>query len=249
MLAILVLAGWILFDVLICLRTGYMTGPFPRWEWWTWLGSGLLLAGLSIYGQWRENKNHESEMVALKAGQTQHSQEHDILAGSNISILAQLQNVTQTSGEPVVKTIEMATAKIETLEHQIRALTERAGRTISAEQRRKFRESLNSKIPYVWETFCVAFDSEARAYAEQLTRMFREAGMRTGYGLSDDIDFPTLDQFGLTIHHKPDEFPDDARDLAWAFDQAGIKYGLTTERVVAHADSRYVGLRIGRKPE
>jgi hypothetical protein len=247
MLVILVPAGWILFDVLICLRTGYMTKPFPPWEWWTWLISGLLLAGLSIYGQWRESKKHEREMAGLKAGQTQHSQEHDVLAsaalktldtGSNIALLVQrLENLTNTRGAPIVTTIEMATSKIEGLEQQIKALNERAARRISADQRRKFLESLNRKIPWIREMYCISLDSEAEAYAKQLTRMFREAGMNVGYSfLVDNFDSPTLDQFGLTIHHKIGEFPDDARDLAWALDQAGIKYGLTTERVVSHAD-------------
>jgi hypothetical protein len=205
-------AGWIIFDVAVSVVTYPL---LPSKEWWALVVSGAALVILTIVARILEFRG--GERVAR-----QHFQEHDILASSSLKILAQLQNVTQTSGEPVVKTIEMATAKIETLEQQIRAL-EQAVRRITAEQRRKFRESLNSKTPYVWETFCVAFDSEAHGYAEQLNRMFREAGMRTGYSVSADIDSPTLDQFGLTIHHKTGEFPDDARALAWAFDQAGIK--------------------------
>lgn len=48
MLDIIVPALWILFDVLICLRTGHMTKPFRRWEWWTWLISGVLLAFMAV---------------------------------------------------------------------------------------------------------------------------------------------------------------------------------------------------------
>jgi hypothetical protein len=135
------------------------------------------------------------------------------------------------------------------LEQQINNLAKQAPRHISADQRKKFRESLRGKTPTIWEIFCVATDSEADSYAKQLTRMFRDAGMNAGYSFSTDIDSDTLDQFGLTIHYKIGEFPEDARSLAWAFDQAGIKYALTSERVVPHADPRYVGLRIGRKPE
>jgi hypothetical protein len=108
MLTLLVPAGWILFDVLICLRTGYMTGPFPRWEWWVWLISGLALAALSIFSQWREGKKHERQMAELKEGQAQHTKEHDILAGaalktldrgSNLALLVQkLEDLTNTHG-------------------------------------------------------------------------------------------------------------------------------------------------------
>jgi hypothetical protein len=135
------------------------------------------------------------------------------------------------------------------LEQQIDSLSKQAPRHITADQRKKFRDSLEGKTPIIWETFCVTTDSEADSYAKQLTRMFRDAGMNSGYSFSTDIDSDTLDRFGLTIHHKSGEFPEDARALAWAFDQAGIKYALTSERVVPHADPRYVGLRIGRKPE
>jgi hypothetical protein len=34
MVNLIVPALWILFDVLICLRTGYMSAPWSRTEWW-----------------------------------------------------------------------------------------------------------------------------------------------------------------------------------------------------------------------
>lgn len=129
MLTAIVPALWILFDVLICLRTGYMTGAFPRWEWWTWLISGLALAALSIFAQWREGKKHDAKMAELKAGQQRQFEENEIFAAAHLKLdtnigklgfaVASLQGVTNTSGAPVVTTIEMATQKIERLEAKV----------------------------------------------------------------------------------------------------------------------------------
>ena len=239
-LGIAATAGWIAFDVAISIVTYPL---MPTYEWRIFVASGVLLIILTIVSEVMSYTAHERD-------EQRHTAEHDILASGSLKILGQLQNVTNTSGEPVVKTIEMATSKIEAMQQELKMLNERSARRISADQRRKFREALNGKVPWIREMYCISLDSEADAYAKQLTRMFREAGMNAGYSfLVDNYDSPTLDQFGLTIHHKNGEFPDDARDLAWALDQAGIKYGLTTERVVAHADPHYVGVRVGRKPE
>jgi hypothetical protein len=54
-------ALWILFDVIICLRTGYMTAPFPRWEWWLWLLLGILLAVLAVIANWRDRADAEQK--------------------------------------------------------------------------------------------------------------------------------------------------------------------------------------------
>jgi hypothetical protein len=60
-MAMLVSTLWIIFDVLICLRTGYMTQPFPRWEWWTWLLAGLALALFAIIADWLRQRNEKRE--------------------------------------------------------------------------------------------------------------------------------------------------------------------------------------------
>jgi hypothetical protein len=60
-LAILVPALWIIFDVAICLRTGYMNYPFSGLEWW-WLLAGLTLAGLALIAQWRERSASDKAM-------------------------------------------------------------------------------------------------------------------------------------------------------------------------------------------
>ena len=59
-------ALWIVFDVLICLRTGYMTQPFPRWEWWTWLICGILLALFAVGAEWLNRRKQNRERIEDK---------------------------------------------------------------------------------------------------------------------------------------------------------------------------------------
>jgi len=59
-------AGWIIFDVLICLRTGYMSQPFPRWEWWTWLGIGIALAVAAIVAEFFDRRRQSRERTEDK---------------------------------------------------------------------------------------------------------------------------------------------------------------------------------------
>lgn len=66
-MAMAISALWIIFDVLICLRTGYMTEPFPRWEWWTWLVAGLALALFAVLADWRRLRNERRERAQERA--------------------------------------------------------------------------------------------------------------------------------------------------------------------------------------
>ncbi|MFZ2060578.1 MAG: hypothetical protein WAU82_06170 [Candidatus Binatus sp.] len=245
---------WILFDAALALRMATMTSPPSLVEIALWALGGLVIAVIAWIADHRSTKALNMTIADLNekllVGQTQLSTKADMLALLGGETFRTLQANTQTTGGPASAVIDAANKKIEALQVQIGKLDQQAPRRISADQRQKFRDSLDGKTPVIWETYCVSTDSEADSYAKQLTRMFREAGMSAGYSVStDNFDSPALDQFGLTIHHKGGEFPDDARALAWAFDQAGIRYGLTSERVVPHADPRYLGLRIGRKPE
>lgn len=110
MLSIIVPALWIAFDVAICLRTGYMTAPFPRWEWWTWLISGGLLGLLSIIAGWRDRRQSDQQHRVLQQGQ-------DVLARGSIEILAKITNSPPDQSLAAIS--EAAITKIQTLEAKI----------------------------------------------------------------------------------------------------------------------------------
>ncbi len=60
-----VTAFWILFDVAICLRTGFMTAPFSWHEWAVWASAGATLAVLSVMVGYRDSKKHDAEIAGL----------------------------------------------------------------------------------------------------------------------------------------------------------------------------------------
>jgi hypothetical protein len=57
---------WIAFDVAICLRTGYMTAPFPRGEWWAWLLGGGALALFALGAEYLDRKSDRAEAADLR---------------------------------------------------------------------------------------------------------------------------------------------------------------------------------------
>ena len=118
------LVGWIILDLGMFLVTTPPT--LPPWLWYGFLGLGLIVGVLALIGEIRDRKADARRDAELKAGQAQHSREHDILAGAdlnlgaNLALLVQkLEGVTNTHGAPIVKTIEMATEKIERLEAKV----------------------------------------------------------------------------------------------------------------------------------
>jgi hypothetical protein len=73
-LSILVPAFWILFDVLICLRTGYMTAPFSHSEFLGWLCLGIGLAVAAIVVGICERRAHLREKACQLSS---HSKERE----------------------------------------------------------------------------------------------------------------------------------------------------------------------------
>lgn len=57
---------WIAFDVAICLRTGYMSGPFSRAEWWGWLFGGGALALFALIAEHFGHKADRKEAADLR---------------------------------------------------------------------------------------------------------------------------------------------------------------------------------------
>jgi hypothetical protein len=61
----LVTAFWILFDVAICLRTGFMTAPFSWLEWGLWAFVGTALAIFAVIVGHQDSKKHDAEIAGL----------------------------------------------------------------------------------------------------------------------------------------------------------------------------------------
>jgi hypothetical protein len=79
----IITAGWILFDVAICVRTGYMSEPFPAWELCGWLAAGLALAVGAFVAEFSERRAHAKELgeqqAVLVSLRSQLDQQHGAL--------------------------------------------------------------------------------------------------------------------------------------------------------------------------
>jgi len=242
MLAILVPALWILFDVLICVRTGYMTAPFPRWESWVWLLVGVVLALLAVVAGWWDRKQAVKE-AARKHEEIQESQ--GALVEGNIAILRQLAAATQTTGQPPVTIIEAAMTRIESLENQVR---NQQWRQITTGQRDRFRDALQGERPEIWRIYCVTADSEADSYTKQLMKMIRDCEIVINDYPDKDEDRLEFDTHGLVVLVKnASALSQNAITLTRAFCAASIVYHLTAMKVGRSAPDNYLALRVGPK--
>jgi hypothetical protein len=58
-----VTVSWIAFDVLICLRSGYMTAPFSWQEWGFWAAFGCSVAIFALIAGYLDGQKHEKEVL------------------------------------------------------------------------------------------------------------------------------------------------------------------------------------------
>jgi hypothetical protein len=241
MLSVIVPALWIMFDVAICLRTGYMTAPLPHWEWWCWLIGGILLAGLAVVAGWWDREQ------AIRDATQRHKEIQSgqgVLAQGSMAILNQLAIMTQTTGQPFAAIIEAAHSRITALERQ---LADQQWRQIKIEQRQRFGYALQNERPEVWRIIYTATDSEAESYAKQLTKMIRDSGIRINEVPDEDgQERPELDRYGLAVLVKDaGVLAPNALALTRALRAADIEHHLTNVRVGRTAPDNYLALRIG----
>jgi hypothetical protein len=76
------LVGWIILDLGMFLVTTPPT--LSPWLWYGFLVMGLVVGVLALIGEVRDRKADAKRDADLKAGQEQHSREHDILAGAAV---------------------------------------------------------------------------------------------------------------------------------------------------------------------
>jgi len=99
----LVATLWILFDVFICLRTGYMSAPFPHWEWWAWLVGGGSLAVFAFIAQYFDSRTRDRQMMGL---QGQLTEQKGILVGLGFNGAATLRAVLEVKDERIGRLTE-----------------------------------------------------------------------------------------------------------------------------------------------
>jgi hypothetical protein len=129
MLTIVVPALWILFDVLICIRTGYMTSPFPTWEWWAWLLSGIVLALLAVAGGWWDRRQAVRD-VTQKHAEVTAGQE---TLASGMVMLARIINAQPNQSAEGIA--ELAVSRIQGLQTQISDLSGMFWRELHGDER------------------------------------------------------------------------------------------------------------------
>jgi hypothetical protein len=109
LLGIAATAGWIAFDVAVSVVTYPL---IPPKEWWTLVLSGGVLVALTFVTEILNYIGHQKD-------EKRHSDEHAVIATGTLAIFERLRDVTQTTDQPVARTIEIATDRIGRLEARI----------------------------------------------------------------------------------------------------------------------------------
>lgn len=237
-LGIAAAVGWITFDVLVSLAT---SAVIPDRQWWAFLIGGAGLAVLTVSAEVLDYRSHQRT-------DKKHSDEHTALAAGELKIWEQLQEVTKTTGESTVTTVDAATRRIESLEDQVAELRRAQWRKITPVQRAKFLETLqNMKIENnSVELLVVRGDPEADSYATQLAKLLRDAGFTCGRDPTRE--FGPFDEYGLIVLVKNvNALEQNADWLLRGLKYSDIDYHLTSEHVVANARTDYLALRVGPK--
>ena len=141
-----------------------------------------------------------------------------------------------------------ASDQLRELKITVQELQERQWRQITAEQRQRFRDTLQGERPEIWRIYCVMADSEADGYTKQLMKMIRDCGIVINDHPDKDEKRPEFDTHGLVILVKnASALAPNALTLTVALNAANIVYHLTALRVGRSAPDNYLALRIGPK--
>jgi hypothetical protein len=119
---------WIIFDAAISVRM--MTTGYPFWEVALWFVGGLALAVGAWIAETKEKKADSKKMTDLEGtiatlrqelSETRNYQSGklDVIALLGGETFRHLQNLTQTTDQPVARTIEITAEKFELLEHKV----------------------------------------------------------------------------------------------------------------------------------
>ncbi len=147
----LVACLWILFDVAICLRTGYMTAPFPRAQWWAWLVGGGALAGFAFVAQYLESKANDRKMERLRDQLTRQEgistggfSALGLIGNAQLALLGRIADA-KVAAEPGA-IVTAAVAKIETLSTELTTVKKELDRAASREWQKSTDQQMSQLI-------------------------------------------------------------------------------------------------------
>ena len=254
MVNLIVPALWILFDVLICLRTGYMNAPFSRAEWWAWLLSGIALAMLAVLAGWWDRRRSDRE-AEKRHGEVQEGQ--GALGAAILGQLRQLATATHTTGQPPATTVEVAVARLNELSQKVARqdseIVDLKGqwRRITERQITRFAQAYpmicgldpSNTGPPVAITHRGA-DVEAEHYAQRLFRLFGSCAIATTLG--EDNSFEALNSVGLTLFVRDStQLSKNERQVVGLLEAAEVDFKIE-EAAVDPTVPQVVRMRVGQ---
>lgn len=177
---------WIVFDVAISVRM--MTSGYPLWEVGIWFGVGSALAVTAWIHEYREEKETDKRMEKLQETVGDLRQELseargyqagkiDLVALLGGAVFNQLQDITHTSGEPVVTTIEMAAGQIRALETEVKDLTSMFWRRLTDDEKAQLKQKFSVIGQYSFRIVS-AHPADCHELAGELARVLESAGWR-----------------------------------------------------------------------
>jgi hypothetical protein len=198
------LFAWFVWDVIYCVYTQAEIRPLTEGE-LILAGSGavfavvaLILEHVDIRQKDRETaaarETHLKEMGEIKerlaAAAAKSDAKLDIVALLGVDRVRGLQDVTQTTGEPVAKSIEIATEKLSQLEKKVARYEERSWEPMSAEAREKLIAALRGfadkqpvQISSNENPDCVELGTELRTCFKDAGWNVRDSPLTGAYGV------------------------------------------------------------------
>jgi hypothetical protein len=175
---------WIAFDVAISVRM--MTTGYPLWEIALWFFGGIALAVGAWVIESREKKASDKQMLALEGtvgilrqelseARSYQSGKLDMLGLLGGETFHQLQNLTQTTGQPAVRVIEIANTTIETLQGEISDLRSMFWRRLTDDEEATLREKIAAIGKYSFRVIS-AHPADCHELTGDLTRVLESAG-------------------------------------------------------------------------
>jgi hypothetical protein len=180
---------WIVWDVAFSVCTEIEVRQLTPPE-WILAGTGIVFAVLALIFEFREREKeskteatsretHLKEISEIKerlaSSAAKSDAKLDVVAMLGVETVRGLQDVTQTTGEPIAKTIQMATEKIQTLQGEVSDLRSMFWRRLTVDERATLRERVTAIGQYSFRIVS-AHPADCHELASDLVRVLESAG-------------------------------------------------------------------------